>query len=253
MNVEGGEAMHSVLIIEDERWVRTAIKRTLERTGLPFQVRGECGNGLEALDWLNEHPVDLVMADIRMPVMDGLTFVDQLRERGRRESVIMISGHDDFAYVQHSLRSGVFDYLLKPVETEDMKVCLEKWLKMRAASGASSQPAPVQDIREMSPVEQVVRLIRERLPGDITLKEAAAAVHLNPSYLSQLFKQRMNRTFVDYVLQMRMDEAERLLSHTSLRISEIAQRLGYHDISYFSNTFKRLKGRSPSEFRKEMK
>jgi YesN/AraC family two-component response regulator len=245
--------MHSVLLVEDERWVRTAVRRTIERTELPFRVQGECGNGLEALDWLNEHPVDLIIADIRMPVMDGLTFVDQLQERGRRPSVIMLSGHDDFTYVQHALRSGVFDYLLKPVETEEMKACLDKWLKMRTKSGDPSKLGEIQDVLELSPVEQVVRLIRERLPGDITLTEAAAAVHLNPSYLSQLFKQRMNQTFVDYVLQLRMNEAERLLTHTSLRISEIAQRLGYADISYFSNTFKRFKGRSPSEFRKNVK
>lgn len=247
--------MHSVLLVEDERWVRTAVKRTIERTELPFRVQGECVNGLEALDWLNEHPADLVIADIRMPVMDGLTFVDQLQERGRRPSVIMLSGHDDFTYVQHALRSGVFDYLLKPVETEDMKACLDKWVKLRAKPSGSPalEPCEVQDVQELSPVEQVVRLIRERLPDDITLTEAAAAVHLNPSYLSQLFKQRMNRTFVEYVLQLRMNEAERLLTHTSLRISEIAERLGYADISYFSNTFKRFMGRSPSEFRKAVK
>ncbi|TBL81718.1 response regulator transcription factor [Paenibacillus thalictri] len=244
--------MHSVLLIEDERWVRTAIKRTVERTGLPFQVAGECANGLEALDWLSGNKVDLIMADIRMPVMDGLTFVDRLRERGGQEAVVMISGHDDFAYVQHALRAGVFDYLLKPVEAEDMTKCLEKWMKMKAASETAPTASRVKDVHEMSPVEQVIRLIRERLPGDITLTEAAAAVHLNPSYLSQLFKQRMHQTFVEYVLQMRMDEAEQLLTHTSLRISEIAGRLGYADISYFSNTFKRLKGSSPSEFRKSI-
>ncbi|KIL37907.1 AraC family transcriptional regulator [Gordoniibacillus kamchatkensis] len=245
--------MHTVLLVEDERWVRTAVKRTIEKTGLPFRVLGECENGLEALDWLQGHSAELVMADIRMPVMDGLTFVDQLRERGELLPVIMLSGHDSFSYVQHALRSGVFDYLLKPVETEDMKACLSKWMKTRATSGAS--PARDRDatVRELSPVEQVVRLIRERLPGDISLTEAAAAVHLNPSYLSQLFKQRMNQTFVEYVLQARMDEAERLLAHTSLRISEIAERLGYADISYFSNTFKRLKGRPPSEYRKTAK
>ncbi|WJH36053.1 AraC family transcriptional regulator [Paenibacillus sp. CC-CFT747] len=119
-------------------------------------------------------------------------------------------------------------------------------------AGGAVRASPEKEAGERSPVEQVIDLIRKRLPGDITLTEAAAAVHLNASYLSQLFKQRMNRTFVDYVLQVRMDEAERLLRHTSLRISEIAERLGYSDISGFSHTFKRLKGRSPSEFRKTL-
>ncbi|WNQ11333.1 response regulator [Paenibacillus aurantius] len=244
--------MHSILVVEDERWVRAAIKRTIERTRLPFTVAGECGNGLEALDWLEKNRVDLVLTDIRMPVMDGLTFLDQLRERNRSLPVIILTGHESFSFVQQALRAGAMDYLLKPVEVDEIRPCLEKWLKERTLAVEPSGPPPEKEAGERSPVEQVIDLIRKRLPGDITLTEAAAAVHLNASYLSQLFKQRMNRTFVDYVLQVRMDEAERLLRHTSLRISEIAERLGYSDISGFSHTFKRLKGRSPSEFRKTL-
>ncbi|TVY07964.1 response regulator transcription factor [Paenibacillus cremeus] len=242
--------MYNILLVEDERWVRTAVKRTIERTELPFQVAGECQNGLEALDWLRDRDVDLVLADIRMPVMDGLTFLSQLRERECMVSVVLVSGHDDFKYIQQGLRLGVFDYLLKPVEVEEMKGCLVKWME----NVGSQKPAKpeVKDAQELSPVELVLELIAERLPGEITLTDAAAAVHLNPSYLSQLFKQRMNQTFVDYVLHARMNEAERLLTHTSLRVSEIADRLGYADVAYFSNTFKRLKHYTPSEYRKRL-
>ncbi|UJF34858.1 response regulator transcription factor [Paenibacillus hexagrammi] len=242
--------MYTMLLIEDERWVRTAIKRTVERTGLPFTITGELENGLAALDWLKNNPVDLILADIRMPVMDGLTFIQQLRLDNRDQSIIIISGHDDFSYVQQCLRAGVFDYLLKPVEIDEMKACLEKWVKYQISRQKSDSEVFHKDPAEMSAVEKVIELIKSQLPGDITLTEAAAAVHLNPSYLSQLFKQRMNQTFVEYVLQLRMNEAERLLTHTSLRISEIAERLGYTDVAYFSSTFKRLKGVSPSEFRK---
>ncbi|MFC5447402.1 response regulator transcription factor [Paenibacillus aestuarii] len=240
--------MYKVMLVEDERWVRTAVKRTIERTGLPFQVTGECQNGLEAMDWLQEQDADLVLTDIRMPVMDGLTFLSQLRERQAPVSVILVSGHDDFKYVQQGLRLGVFDYMLKPVEIAEMTACLNKWIE-NVGERKQAKPA-VKDVQELTPVERVLTLIRERLPGEITLTDAAAAVHLNPSYLSQLFKQRMNQTFVDYVLHARMNEAERLLQHTSLRISEIADRLGYADVAYFSNTFKRIKQRTPSEFRK---
>ncbi|MFJ5715829.1 response regulator [Neobacillus sp. NPDC093127] len=242
--------MHTILLVEDERWVRTSIRRTVERTGLAFEVKHECSNGLEALDWLKDHPVDLILADIRMPVMDGLTFVKQLQSGGQKQSVIMVSGHDDFTFVRQSLRSGVFDYLLKPVEVEEMKDCLSKWTDHCAPSVEPEPRKLYKDPMEMSPIEQVIEYIKTKLPGDITLTDAAAAVHLNPCYLSQLFKQQMNQTFLDYVLKLRMDEAERLLAHTSLRISEIAYRLGYLDLSYFSNSFKRIKRKTPSEFRK---
>lgn len=243
--------MYQVLLVEDERWVRTAVRRTIERTELPFQIVKECQNGLEALDWLHMHKADLVLADIRMPVMDGLTFLSQLRERDKTTSIVMVSGHDDFTYVKQGLRLGVFDYMLKPVDIVEMKACLQNWIE-NVGSQRPAEVLEVKDMAEMSPIERVIELIQERLPGEISLTDAAAAVHLNPSYLSQLFKQRMNQTFVDYVLHARMNEAERLLKHTSLRISEIADRLGYTDVAYFSNTFKRIKRHTPSEFRKRL-
>ncbi|MEI7026631.1 response regulator transcription factor [Paenibacillus sp. y28] len=247
--------MHKVLLVDDERWIRTSIRHVLEKTGLPLEIAMECGNGLEALDWLKGHEADLVLTDVRMPVMDGITFVRQLREQGKEQGIIVISGYDEFAYVQAALRCGVFDYLLKPVEVEDMAACLTKWLRSRTQEPpAEHRPAAgAADSSELSAVEQVIRYIRDRLPGDVTLQEAAARVHLNPSYLSQLFKQQMKVNFVDYVLALRMEEAKRLLVCTSLRISEIADRLGYADLSYFSNTFKRFTAQTPSEYRRERK
>lgn len=242
--------MKKILLVDDERWIRAVIRRLIERTGLPFTVCHECSNGLAALDWLKSNHADLIMADIRMPVMDGLTFLEKLRLADQKHAVIMISGHDDFSYVQTSLRGGVFDYLLKPVNVDEMKVCLEKWLKQCTDSIQQDGTGLIIDQTEKSPVEQVVEFIKSKLPGEVTLTEAAEKVHLNPSYLSQLFKQRMNQTFLDYVLQYRMDEAGRLLTHTSLSVTEIAHRIGYTDLSYFSNTFKRVKRKTPSQFRK---
>jgi YesN/AraC family two-component response regulator len=243
--------IYTILLIEDERWIRTAFKRTVELAGLPFIVTHESSNGLEALDWLKNNQVDLIMADIRMPVMDGLTFVDQFNEGSQRQSVIMVSGHDDFSYVQRCLRAGVFDYLLKPVDVEEMRSCLNKWMEKQTSSlEAIIAVTNLEDRIGMSPIEKVIELIKVNLPNNVSLTEAAAAVQLNPSYLSQLFKQRMNQTFLDYTLQLRMNEAERLLIHTSLRVWEIAQRLGYTDLSYFGNIFKRIKGKTPIEFRK---
>jgi YesN/AraC family two-component response regulator len=102
----------------------------------------------------------------------------------------------------------------------------------------------------LSAIEQVQQFISSNLSKDISLTDAAALVHLNPSYLSQLFKQQTGGKFVDYVIEMRMEEAKKLLLKTSLRVSEIAERLGYGDISYFSSTFKKLIGCTPLEYRK---
>ncbi|MFE5322690.1 response regulator [Paenibacillus sp. NPDC056579] len=242
---------YRILLIDDERWVRTSLKRVIEKTELPFTVVKEASHGLEGLDWLKEHEADLIITDVKMPVMEGLQFVREIRERSREQHIIVISGYDDFHYVQQALRSGVYDYLLKPVETEDMAQCLGKWMEREAQRRSMQANAAVpSDSAALSPVEQVIDYIRANLAGDLTLTEAAARVHLNPSYLSQLFKQQLNRNFVDFIVEARMDEAKRLLQVTSLRISEVADRVGYADVAYFSNTFKKWNGCTPTEFRK---
>src|SRR4051812_2364089 len=123
--------MKELLLVDDERWVRTALKWTINKLHLPLQVIHECENGLEALDWIKHYDVDLVLTDVRMPIMDGLSFVKELDSLKEKPDVIVISVHDEFQFVQQALRSGVFDYLLKPIEDDDLKICLEKWLDKR--------------------------------------------------------------------------------------------------------------------------
>lgn len=244
--------MNSMLLVDDERWVRTALRHTIEKLNKPFQIKHECSNGLEALDWLQDNKVDLVISDIRMPVMDGLAFVEQLRQQREKQDVILITVHDDFQYVQKALRSGVFDYLVKPVDPAELDTCLEKWLRLCHSRQEDISVEKLPDASNLSTIQQVLRYIAKTSPGDVTLADAAKCVHMNPSYLSQLFKQEMHINFIDYVSSLRIKEAKLLLASTTLRISEIACRLGYSDIAYFSNMFRKLTGVSPSEYRKSL-
>lgn len=242
--------MYKVLLVEDERWVRAVLREVLTQTGLPFEIVSECTNGLEALDWLKGNDVDLIFADFKMPVMDGIAFAEQLCIVGGKPPIIFISGHDDFQVARKAMRCGVIDYLLKPVEVEDLQTCLQKWLDDNVKRADSEESYVLSGKSSLSTIEQVIQIIRESPPSDISLTEVAARVHMNPSYLSQYFKQQTGSRFVDYVVGIRMEEAKLLVGRTSMRISEIAERLGYSDIAYFSNTFKKLIGKTPLEFRK---
>lgn len=246
--------MNSILLVDDERWVRAALRWTIQKLNLPFNITHECGNGLEALDWLKENEIDLILTDVRMPVMDGLTFVKELRQFNEKQDVIIISVHDEFQFVQEALRSRVTDYLLKPVEESDLKKCLEKWLEKRKTVDVTREPfAPETELPPSSTIDVVLQYMRKTPLGQVTLKDAAEKAHVNPSYLSQLFKQQLNKNFVEYLTELRVEAARRLLSTTSLRISEIAERVGYSDLAYFSNNFKRISGCTPSEYRKTIK
>lgn len=242
--------MNSILLVDDERWVRTALRYSITKLFPSFHIAHECENGLEALDWMKHNQADVILTDIRMPLMDGLAFIKQLRVSDYQNDVIVISGYDDFRFVQEALRSGVTDYLLKPVQDDELKHCLNQWLEKRSRSKKEEKPKTDTAAFPPSTIERVLQYIKETPLGEITLAETAKRLHVNPSYLSQLFKQHLNKNFVDYVTEQRMEEAKRLLSATSLRMSEIAERVGYSDLSYFSSVFKRMTGRSPSDFRK---
>ena len=242
--------MKKILLVDDERWVRAALKWTINKLNLPLQVVHEAQDGLEALDWVKTNDVDLILTDIRMPVMDGLALVKELSGLKGEYDVIVISVHDEFPFIQQAMRSGVTDYLLKPVEESEIKVCLEKWLSKKSNKGMTSKPTMSEKENiPLSTIERVLDYINKTPLDQITLKEAAESIHINPSYLSQLFKQQLNKKFVDYITELRIEESKRLLQNTTLRMSEIAERVGYSDLAYFSNNFKRIVGSSPSEYR----
>ncbi|XEC94431.1 response regulator [Paenibacillus tarimensis] len=220
------------------------------KAGLPFEVVHEAENGIEAMDWLRGQQADLILSDIRMPVMDGLALLREIKSKSCEADVVFVSGHDDFAYAQQALRYGAFDFLLKPVEAENLAECFQLWMDQYESRNMASD-IPEKDEGGLSPVEQVIRYLDANPGADLTLSGAAAMVHLNSSYFCKLFKQMTNVNFRDYVIRSRMKEAVRLLENTSLRISEIAERVGYTELAYFSNTFKKATGQTPREYRKQ--
>lgn len=118
--------MNTILIAEDEKFIRKGLVTMVRRSGVPVETILEARDGEEALELLRQNRVDLLITDIRMPKMDGIELVSQLGELDHQPMVLVISGYDDFSYAVAMLRSGAFDYLLKPVERERLFEALEK-------------------------------------------------------------------------------------------------------------------------------
>ena len=93
--------------------------------------------------------------------------------------------------------------------------------------------------------------IRENYKKEISLSTAGEALHMNPNYVSQLFKKEAGITFIHYITQLRMEEAVNLLSMTKKPVVEIASEVGYNDYFYFCKTFKKYMGKTPSRYREE--
>lgn len=118
--------MNTILIAEDEKFIRMGLKTMVQRSGIPVGEVLEARDGEEALEILRQRSVDLLITDIRMPKMDGIALVEQLNTLPHSPMVLVVSGYDDFNYAVAMLRSGVSDYLLKPVERQKLCEVLEK-------------------------------------------------------------------------------------------------------------------------------
>lgn len=118
--------MKTVLLAEDEKMIRRGLAAMVRRAPVPVETVLEARDGLQALELLRARPVDLLITDIRMPGMDGLALMQQVRAMAQPPYVIVISGYDDFSYAVSMLRSGVHDYLLKPVEREKFYAAMQQ-------------------------------------------------------------------------------------------------------------------------------
>ncbi|MDO4321959.1 MAG: response regulator [Lachnospiraceae bacterium] len=118
--------MKSLMIVEDEKMIRQGIVTMAKRAPVTIDEIIECRNGEEALEVLRSRPVEVMFTDIRMPKMDGITLIRQLGSLEEPPKTIVVSGYDDFSYAVEALRSGVQDYLLKPVEREKVYEILKK-------------------------------------------------------------------------------------------------------------------------------
>lgn len=118
--------MIRVLIAEDEPPTLRRIKRMIEQTDPDFEVVATAGDGETALELLSKNPCDVVFADIRMPVMDGLQLMDVIHASMPGCMVVVVSGYQDFTYVSHALRANATDYLLKPLSQETLAELLSR-------------------------------------------------------------------------------------------------------------------------------
>lgn len=122
-NLETGVEMekYSVLLVDDEEDVIQIIMKKMDWESMGFQIVGYAHNGVEALEMAEELQPDVVMTDIKMPYMDGLTLSRKLKELYRTVKIIIFSGFDEFEYTKEAIQIEVEEYILKPIDARNLK------------------------------------------------------------------------------------------------------------------------------------
>lgn len=250
----------TIVIAEDEPKTRKGISGTLEQW-FGDRVRIHAfADGLDALSFLQVHPVHLLITDIRMPGMTGLSLIDSVRQRRPDMSAIIISGYAEFEYAREALELKVCSYLLKPLLKDKLIEAAEKALKDEENRNRLHMLEQIADeeiarlggsrLSLSAPLNAIFRFIEENYDRPIGLKEAAAAVHMNPSYVSAMFKEQTGLTFSEYLTRYRIQKAKEYLLATGLSVNEISEKVGYLTAKYFIKVFREQERISPGEFRK---
>ncbi len=112
--------MYSVLVVDDEARQREAVIKSVDWQGAGFNVVGDAENGIEALEQLEKLEPDLILTDIKMPLMTGLELARKAREVRPATKLVILSGYDDFEYAQEAFKYNVIRYLLKPISAQEL-------------------------------------------------------------------------------------------------------------------------------------
>ncbi len=118
--------MYKLLVVEDEKSIAYGIANSIEWEKWGFVISGVCSNGIEALEQIKKDKPHVVLSDIRMPEMDGVELMQHLNQHYPEIKIIILSGYNDFEYLQMSIKNRVMEYLLKPTDLDEFEVTFRK-------------------------------------------------------------------------------------------------------------------------------
>ncbi|AVQ16813.1 DNA-binding response regulator [Fusobacterium gonidiaformans ATCC 25563] len=249
-----------LLIADDEPLIRRGIKKLVNLSEIGIEEVYEADNGEETLQLYEQYHPEIVLLDINMPRVDGLTVAKEIKSLSPKTKIAMLTGYNYFDYAQKAIRVGVEDYILKPVSKKEITEIIAK------LAHSYQEERKQETIQKV--FQQKVEVIQENSKNDyhsnmkrymeenytdsqFSLGVLAEKLNLSSGYLSILFKKTFGIPFQDYLLQLRMEKAKLLLLTTHLKNYEIAEQIGFEDVNYFSLKFKKYFQLSPKQY-KEM-
>lgn len=251
--------MIKLLIADDEYMEREMLSGIIEsHFGRELDVR-LAENGRHAVDVATLWGADIILMDIEMPGLNGIDAAKQILAQRQDCKVIFITAYSLFSYAHEAVRLGASDYLLKPVNAEEVERAVrlavvqvesQRQLAAMAAAGDAAQaegPADKSSVL-MSKVKRYLK--HNYMLRDISLDSVSEILNINPSYFSVLFKRAFGVNFVDYLTELRMSAAKELLMDPLRSTAEVASMVGYESANYFTRAFKKKTGMTPTEYRR---
>lgn len=246
--------MLRVLVVDDESMVRKGLVLGVDWASMDCAVVGQASSGEEGIAAVERLNPNLIITDIRMPHMDGIEMMFELRRRGCRAHVILLTAYSDFDYAKSALQFSATDYLLKPFHDIELAAAINRVREQEQVRLpiTPEEALPLVKGDKSKYVLDAMNYIAEHYyDHDISITPIARFLGVSESHLSHVFKKETNYTVVNYLTQYRIHTAMKLLKDFKYKVYEVAEMVGYRDVAYFSSTFKKLAGLSPSEYQEQ--
>lgn len=246
--------MLRMIIVENETLILQGLVETIDWISRGCIVVGTATNGKDGLTLIEDKHPDLVITDIRMPGMDGLTMVEKAIEAGHAFHTIFLTGFSDFDYAKKAIHLKASAYLLKPLDLEELDKELDD---LRASSnavrGASNLLEGLEVLQlsktvENAYVQETLKKIIREYDQKLTIESIANELGLTPGYLGRLIKEETGSSFTELLNGHRVQVSKQLLEEGLLKLYEISNLTGFYDYKHFGVVFRKHEGMTPKEY-----
>lgn len=262
--------MIKLLIVDDETIACSTIRCIIESNFPQIGMISEAYNGKAALEKAQELEPDIVIMDIEMPMINGIEASRRIKNLLPKCAIIFLTAFASFTYAKQAITLGAVEYLLKPVEPEELVAIMKQTLRQIKSDSlmdgilppkneekkklyADKELQKVQGIGERSlmVVHEVKAYIDAHYMDDISVESLADQFQISVSHFNRIFKQSFQVNCKEYITSVRVEKAKEYLTGSVLNVSEIGSMVGYPDANYFTKVFRKKTGMTPKEYRNE--
>ena len=237
--------MYKVYVVDDDPVILDEIVNTVPWLDNGFEIIGSNMSPTSAIDEIKRLRPDVVFSDLKMPDMDGVDMMKALKDSDVVCEYVMLSAFDSFEDSRRFFRLEGFDYLLKPLQQQEVQIVLER-LALRLAKKA--RPEPESDSNMTPAFAELVQYLNANYTQKHTLDSLSRQFNLGANYICNLFSRHLNTTLTRYITELRMKAALQMMQVPGKAYKEIAIDCGYSDYYYFCKVFKEFYGASPTGY-----
>lgn len=252
--------MYKLLIVDNETDICNNLKYLLDWSQYNISSIVSASSYVEAISCAVDYQPDIVLVDVNLDGYWGYDLVNHLRSIGLKSKFCMISGYDDFSFVQKSMKAGAQDYLLKPIDVCELQAYLRKVIVDELHGTIQDMPSQSTEIdpilhRPYSSFSKItnklILIVKSNYREQLSLMSVAEMFSMSSKYIGRIFLKDTGLKFSEYLLIYRMRVAKNMIEGTRDKIATIAASVGYSQPNNFYVHFKRFFNISPNQLRGE--